>query len=117
MRFSVSTASIILIAIVVSALPITGAERSAAEVRGLIERTQKKVDQYRAVAVSGETIATDLAKIEDHIASARKLLEKGTVDQAFYEISIGIIYFILVDARIELSRAESNLLKARQKVK
>ena len=72
-------------------------EISAAQVTKLIEAVKTKHKEYKDAGAE-KYAADELKLIDDYIKSAQKFLTDEENSRAFYEISIGKAYFIMVDA-------------------
>ncbi|MBN1534949.1 MAG: DUF4398 domain-containing protein [Spirochaetes bacterium] len=78
---------------------------SADEVKSIIGKVERKLAEVKTAGA--ETYApTEIQQIQDQMASARRLLEHGESDKAYYEIRIGVEYFPLIKARERLLKAK-----------
>ena len=86
------------------------------DVSRMIMETQNKLD----AVMKGDTeslVKYEISKIKDQIAVSQKLLASGKAENAYYEISIGVYYFDMIDARIDLYRSRVDLEETQKKLK
>jgi uncharacterized protein YpmS len=95
--------------------PAFAAQHKKEEVTAMITETQGKLAEYKGGG-SANLIQYEIEKIEKYIASAQKLLADGKVDLAFNDISIGNLYFPMIEARIDLNAATIELDKTKSKI-
>lgn len=86
---------------------------NAAQVRDIIGKVQGKLSELKDQGADSYA-ADEIARIQDHIRTSEKLLEKGEEDRAYYEIRIGVEYFNLIKARKRLldTKAEHDKFKS-----
>ena len=87
-------------------------KHSKREVKALINEVETRLDLIRAEGAQNYAERA-VSQIERYIKNAKKLLEDGDEDLAFYEISKGRAYFKLIEAQKELMSAEIELQNAR----
>ncbi|MBN2160289.1 MAG: hypothetical protein JW807_12915 [Spirochaetes bacterium] len=94
--------------------PGYGAEHEKKEVVQLVDETEAKLSTIKSSG-NADLVRNEISSIERHIAEARKLLSGRDVDLAFNEISLGMLYFAMIDARIELKKATNELNETKDK--
>jgi hypothetical protein len=100
--------SMALVILVAAGVPALASKHKKDEVNLLITETEKRLEPFKT-GESAAIIAGEIAKINDYILKSRALVNKRKYDDAFYEINIGILYFFMIDARIDLDRAVREL--------
>jgi hypothetical protein len=81
--------------------PVYADQHKKDEVTQLINQAQTRLDAVKA-GNTADLIRYEISKLEGHIASSKKFLADGKTDMAFYEISAGSLYFLMMDARVDL---------------
>jgi hypothetical protein len=87
-------------------------KHSQREVKALINEVETKLDLIRAEGAQNYAERA-VSQIDRYIRNAKKLLDDGDEDLAFYEISKGRAYFKLIEAKKELMIARIKLQNAR----
>jgi len=91
-------------------------EITAPQVTEQITLVQTKLKEY--IDSGAETYAADETNlVKSYITSAEKFLSDGENARAFYEISIGKTYFMIIDARKMLKDSKEALEKTRAQLK
>jgi hypothetical protein len=105
MKRSVIVLLFILILAVISIFnPLYSSEHKKEEVNALINQATNQLSIIKN-SERYSTASDEILKIENHLNLTQKLLADGKIDSAFYEISIGILYFQMIEARLELNNA------------
>jgi hypothetical protein len=78
---------------------------SADEVKSIISKVEKKLAEVKTGGAESYS-PTEIQQIQDQMANARRLLENGESDKAYYEARIGVEYFPLIKARERLLKAK-----------
>jgi hypothetical protein len=86
-------------------------KRSQKEVTDMVKETETKLE---AVIDEGAELyaAAETAAMQDYINKAKKFLDEGERDLAFYEISKAKAYIRLIKAQRDLMDADSELTNA-----
>jgi hypothetical protein len=84
------------------------------EVAQFITETEAKLNSIKNNS-SAELVKNEIVQIETHIAASRKFLNGRDIDLAFDEISMGALYFQMIDARIDLQKATDELNETKDK--
>lgn len=106
---------IILFLLAGSNMSIAAKDHSKEEVNSIIssvEKTLNKIKNSQAI----EYASDEISKIESYIKSARKFLNDGEENQAYYEIKIGNAFFKLIDAKKELFNAQKEFEETNKKL-
>ncbi len=91
------------------------ATHSRDEVASLIDKTEKKLVSVRD-RNDRESVQYEIGRIEEQLTKSRNLISKGNVNEAYYEISIGIMYFLMIDARLDYLKARGELDDTRSRL-
>jgi hypothetical protein len=92
--------------------PVFSDKYSKKEIMTLINDVEKKLDEIKGDGAENYA-AKEVAKIERYVENAKKLLDEGDEDLAFYELSKGKAYFKLIEAKKDLMIAEIELKNVR----
>jgi hypothetical protein len=95
--------------------PAYAATHSREEVANLISQAQTTLTSIRNGA-SSEVIRSEISRIDDACSRSQKLLSEGKIDDAYNEISLGMLYFQMIDARIDLQKALVELDDAKKNI-
>ena len=83
-------------------------KHSEEEVKVLIKDIENKLGTIKEEGAENYA-GKEISKIEQFIKNAKKYLDDGDEDPAFFEISKGKAYFKLIEAKKELLNAETEL--------
>lgn len=84
------------------------------EVLALINDTESKLSIVRSDR-NADLFRSEISKIETSLTKAKNLISSKKNNHAYYEISIGLLYFKIIDARRDLYNATLELDAAKGK--
>ncbi len=90
--------------IAASILPAYADQHKKEDVSALIAEVQARLDTVRN-GPSADIVRAELSKIDGTCALSRQLLSGGKIDEAYNEITLCNLYFMMIDARIDLQNA------------
>lgn len=115
MKCTRASRSLAIVAVIsLLCVPGYGDEHKKEEVDQLIKETESRLNTVKNTQ-DADLVKNEISNIEKHIAASRKLLSSREMDQAFNEISLAILYFAMIDARIDLRNATNELNDAKDK--
>ena len=102
--------SFLLMGVLCFVVTLRADEHSENEVRDLIGKVEGKISDVKSQGAESYS-GSEISRIQNQIKNAQKLLENGNIDEAYYEIRIGIEYFNLIKARKRLLDAKTSFDK------
>ncbi len=88
----------------------TRREISKQQVTSQITSVQAKLKTYKDIGAQ-EYASDEIKLIEEYIKSAENYLSKEKNSRAFYEVSIGKAYFIMIDSKKQLKDSKEKFEK------
>jgi hypothetical protein len=92
------------------------AEKSSNDVLQIIDKLQKRLEIIESSG-NANIVQPEIMKIKNCIEISRKYLNSSEIDAAYYEISLAVIHFILIDAKIDNQKEKDEISAIIQKPK
>ena len=102
---------LVVFSVAVAVPSVYADKRTAREVQQLIKDVETKLEKYKDSGAD-KLAGMELNKIENHLKSAKALLDNGDEDFSFYEIGKADAYFNLIDAKKDLEAAKKEFNSA-----
>ena len=103
------------IIVMLSLLTAYADQHKKEEVSAMIAETQNRLSSIRS-GPSVELVKQEITRIDEACDLSRKLLSDGKIDEAYNELTLGNLYFQMIDARIELQKALVDLDDTKKRI-
>ncbi len=115
MQVMVLKVSVLVVLFCFSQISICFADEQLEEVNNLKLTALNKLDKIKS-ATSIQIIANEIKAIQDLIENSNNLIKEGDYEKASYVISIAMVYFNLIEAKIDYNNSENEIKDIKNKM-